>query len=121
MTIDIFNDPNQVPQPRDEIRIEEVVATPYPDRHRVHVDLKITPFQERPNLLLVVRDAQQRVISELDVIATMHAHMEFTIHIRNVEDPAGEYNLYIELFYETRKPPQDTYSGTFTIPAESDN
>ncbi len=104
------------PQPKDEIRIESLKATPYRDRFRIHAEISVTPFQERPNLLLVLRDADGNSINELDVIATMHAEMEFTIHLRNIDDPAGEYTLDAELFYETRKPPQDTASIQLTIP-----
>ena len=114
--INIFNDPNKVPKPKDQIRIESMKAAPYADRFRVYVEVSVTPFLERPNLLLVLRDAHGKNMSELNVIATMHSDMDFTIHIRNVDDPAGEYTLYVELFYESRNPPQDTASYTFTVP-----
>lgn len=114
--INIFHDPNKVPKPRNQIRIEELRAAPYPDRFRVYVEVKVTPFVERPNLLLVLRDGQGKVINELNVIATMHSAMEFTIHIRHVDDPAGEYVLQGELFYETRNPPQDRAQYLFSIP-----
>ncbi|QPC81127.1 hypothetical protein G4Y79_15600 [Phototrophicus methaneseepsis] len=116
MDINIFDDPNQVPKPKSEIRIEKVDVTPYPDRYRVYAEIHVTPFRERPNLLIVMRDSQQKIINELNVIETMHAQMEFTLHIRNVDDPAGDYQLDVELFYETRNPPQDTQSVQFTIP-----
>ncbi|NWG16621.1 MAG: hypothetical protein HXY41_08300 [Chloroflexi bacterium] len=115
MEIPIF--PSDRPlQPKDQIRIEEIVITPYRDRFRVHIHINVTPFQERPNLLLVARDAQERIVSELNIIETMHYDMEFTLHIRNVADPAGHYTLQAELFYETRNPPQDRRIETFTIP-----
>jgi hypothetical protein len=120
MEINIFNDPNQIPQPREKIRIESLVAELYPDRHRVHVDVRVTMFLERPNLLIMLRNQDGKLIHELNVIETMHAHMEFTIHIRNVNDPAGDYTLDVELFYETRNPPQDTRSIEFTIPHMED-
>ena len=110
-----FFDHNQVPQPKDQIRIEELVITPYPDRFRVHVAIKVTPFQERPNLLLVAHDDNDRIVSELNIIETMHTDMEFTMHIRNVDDPAGVYSLTADLFYETRNPPQDRRIEGFTI------
>lgn len=118
--IDIFNDPNKVPRPKNEIRIERLQATPYPDRLRVHVEIEVTAFQERPNLLLVLRNATGTVMNELNIIETMHASMEFTLHIRNVEDPAGEYTLECELFYETRNPPQDQKAILFSIPASDE-
>ena len=114
--INIFNDPNKVPKPKDQIRIESVKAAPYADRFRVYVEISVTPFLERPNLLLVLRDAHDKIVSELNVIATMHSDMDFTIHVRNVDDPTGDYTLDVELFYETRNPPQDRASYSFSIP-----
>lgn len=115
MEIPIFPS-DTVPQPRDEIRIEQIEITPYLDRFRVHLHIKVTPFQERPNLLLVAHDAQDRIVSELNIIETMHHDMEFTLHIRNVDDPAGVYTLTADLFYDTRNPPQDHQIHTFEIP-----
>jgi hypothetical protein len=109
---------NKVPRPKDEIRIEELVITPYPDRFRVHIHIQVTPFQERPNLLLVAHNEEDRIVSELNVIETMHYDMEFTLHIRNVQDPAGLYTLTADLFYETRNPPQDRRIETFVVPEE---
>ena len=78
MEINIFNDPNDVPQPKDKIKIERVEATPYPDGFRVHVEIDVTPFRERPNLLIVMLDEAGNNINELSVIETMHTKMEFT-------------------------------------------
>ncbi|MDQ7026066.1 MAG: hypothetical protein Q9P01_09705 [Anaerolineae bacterium] len=114
--INIFDDPSKVPKPKDQIRIESVKAAPYADRFRVYVEVSVTAFLERPNLILVLRDSQGKIVNEVNIIETMHAEMDFTIHIRNVDDPAGDYSLDAELFYETRNPPQDTASYTFTIP-----
>lgn len=116
MDINIFDDPNKIPQPKDKIVIEDIVISPYPDRFRIHIEVKITQFQERPNLLIVATHNDGTVIGELNIIATMHAHMEFTMHVRNVDDPAGDYELRVELFYETRNPPQDSRTEAFTIP-----
>lgn len=119
MEINIFNDPNQVPKPKHEVRIEGVAITPYSDRRRVHIQIKVTPFRERPNLMLVAHDAQDRVVGELSIIETMHYDMEFTLHLRNLlGDPAGTYTLTAELFYETKNPPQDERVEAFEIPAE---
>jgi len=120
MEINFFDDPNHKPQPKDQIKITGLVATPYPDRFRVYIEIKVTPFLERPNLLLVARAADGTVVGDLNIIATMHANMEFTMHIRNVDDPAGDYELLAELFYETRNPPQDQRTTTFTIPEASE-
>lgn len=120
MEINLFNDANLVPQPKHKVRIEELQASPYPDRFRVKVNLKLTPFQERPNLLITARRNDGRLVSDLDVIATMHFDNEFTMHIRGVDDPTGEYTLAAELYYETRDPPQDEAAIGFVIEQDTD-
>ena len=109
------------PQPRDKIHIEQLEIMPYPDRFRVYVHLVVTPFQERPNLLLVAHDENDRLVSELNIIETMHHDMEFTMHLRGVDDPAGLYTLTADLFYETRQPPQDRRIETFSVPVAGDD
>jgi hypothetical protein len=105
-----------VPQPKEKIRIEALDITPYADRFRVHIHLKVTPFMERPNLILAAHNAEDRIVSELNVIETMHHDMEFTMHLRGMANPAGVYTLTVDLFYETRNPPQDRRMETFEIP-----
>lgn len=116
MDIHLFDNSEQVPQPKNQIRIQSVEVTPYPDRFRVHVHLKVTPFQERPNLVLAIHDDSDHVVSEISIIETMHADMEFTLHIRGKTDPAGAYSLTADLFYETKNPPQDRHIEAFIVP-----
>ena len=118
MEIHLFNDANLVPQPKDKIRIEAFTASPYADGIRVKVNLKITPFQERPNLVVVAHRDDGPRVSDLDIIATMHYDNEFTMHIRGVDDPVGSYIMTAELYYETRNPPQDKSQIEFEIPAK---
>jgi len=119
MDIQFFDNSDNVPQPRDKIRIEELNIAPYPDRFRVRIHVKVTLFQERPNLILVAHDEADHIVSELSIIETMHADMEFTLHIRDKQDPGGTYTLTAELFYKTRNPPQDRRIEVFTIPLAS--
>lgn len=107
---------DRAPRPANEVRIETLEAVPYPDRFRIHVRIKVTPFQERPNLLLTVHDADSRLVNELSIIETMHFDMEFTIHLRGRVEPAGAYILAVELFYQTRNHPQDRQEIHFSVP-----
>jgi hypothetical protein len=94
-----FFDPQHVPQPKDNIRIESLKASPYPDGWRVRVAVDVTPFQERPSLAVkLIKDGQTEVGS-LDIIETMHRNMEFTIHIRYVASPVGAYTLTAALYF----------------------
>jgi hypothetical protein len=115
MDINFFSS-DSVPKPKNEIRIEDLEIIPYPDRFRIYIHVKVTPFQERPNLVLIAHDEDDQVVSELNVIETMHHDMEFTMHLRGKNDPAGIYILSVDLFYETKNPPQDHRMETFTVP-----
>jgi len=120
MEINLFNDPSRVPQPKHKVKIEDFRVWTYPDRFRVKVNLSLTPFLERPNLVITARRADGLPVSDLDVIATMHYDNEFTMHLRGIDEPTGDYKLRAELYYETRNPPQHSCEIAFTIPAAGD-
>ena len=121
MDMQFFNDPNLVPQPKEKIKIEELNVAPYPDRFRIFIEIKVTPFQERPNLILVTKTTDGRIVGELSIIETMHANMEFTMHIRGIDDPTGDYTLTAILFYESKNPPQDEQIANFIVPPVEEN
>lgn len=111
-----FYEGDQVPKPREEVTIEEIETVVYPDRFRLFIHIRVTPFMERPNLLLVARAADGRIVAELSIIETMHFDMEFTMHLRGLQDTAGDYTLTADLYYETRNPPHDRKVVEFTVP-----
>lgn len=117
MNIQLFD---HAPLPKDEVRIEEIELVVYPDRFRVYVHVRVSLFQERPNLLIVARAEDGRVAAELSVIETMHHDMEFTMHLRGAHDPVGNYMLTTDLFYESRNPPQDRRVVAFNVPDASE-
>ncbi len=113
-----FFESADVPQPRDKIKIEHFEAKPYPDGWRVRIILDVTPFQERPSLEIRLQTDDQRGkqhVAELSVIETMTRHMEFTVHIRGVPSPAGEYIAEADLYYESPDAPQDRRTVPFTV------
>ena len=115
-----FFDEENAPQPREDVKIEQVEVVVYPDRFRVYLHIRVTPFLERPNLLLAARTEAGKIVSELSIIETMHSDMEFTMHLRGLQDPAGTYTLTADLFYETRNPPQDRLVETFVVPSAAE-
>lgn len=109
------------PAPKDQVKIEQLETVVYPDRFRIFIHVAVSLFQERPNLLLTARAADGRIAAELSVIETMHHDMEFTMHLRGrsanaAADPAGDYTLTADLYYETRNPPQDRRTVEFVVP-----
>jgi hypothetical protein len=107
---------DEAPKPKNEVRIEELETVVYPDRFRIFIHVRVSLFEERPNMLLTARAADGRVAAELSIIETMHNDMEFTMHLRGHNDPAGEYTLTADLYYETRNPPQDRCIVEFSVP-----
>lgn len=110
-----FFESNDIPQPRDQIKIEKLKAAPYPDGWRVRVGVDVTPFQERPSLEINLFTAQGKNVAQLSVIETMHRSMEFTIHIRGVQSQIGDYILRAELYYDERTHVQHQMETPFSI------
>lgn len=102
MTISFFQ-PGDVPQPADKVKIEHLEATPYEDGWRVRLIVHVTPFQKRPNLEIgLIRqggDFDGKMAAHLSIIETMHPKMEFTMHIRGVDTPYGDYLLKAVLYF----------------------
>lgn len=105
-------------KPNDQVTIETLEITVYPDRRRVFLHIVVTPFEQRPNLLLTARDEADNIVSEMSIIETMHHDMEFTMHLRGVDEPAGLYTLTATLYFDSKNPPQDEMIEAFEIPAE---
>ncbi len=105
-----FDNPNDPPVPPEEMAIRSLEVKPYEDKRRVAIDFEITPFQERPNLEINVRNQADRQVSTLSVVEAIEHKMSFTLHLRE-ESPGGEYLLTMEVFY-TDLSPLDAEEGT---------
>ncbi len=114
-----FFESDAVPQPRDKVKITQLSAQPYPDGWRVRIMLSVTPFQERPNLEVEVVTADNKPIAEMSIIETMHHVMEFTVHIRGTQNPAGDYLLRAELYYDDHANVQHRLEVPFTVAARA--
>lgn len=118
--IDLFLQNNDNLLPRSQVRIERVLATVYPDRRRIKVSVDVTPFKERPNFEISIRAKDGKLVAGSSVIASMHFQMEFILHLRGVEsDPAGEYNVSVQMYYDDIRSPQDTYETVLHIRPDS--
>lgn len=110
-----FVDPETVPQPRDQVKIESLSARVYPDGRRVRLDIELTPFLERPNLELKITNAAGEEVAALSIIESMDYKFEMTAHLRGPQ-PAGRHTLHGELFYEAESQRQ-VAEAVFDVPA----
>lgn len=112
MTINFFEQ-GGVPQPPDKVKIELLEAAPYEEGWRVGVTVHVTPFQKRPNLdIALFRKGDNKPVAHLSIIETMHPKMEFTMHLRGIDEPAGDYVLKAALFFrEVEEDAQELPTG----------
>jgi hypothetical protein len=100
-------DPARLPVPPSGVKILRLEATPFTDLRRVRVELELIPFKEPPNVLINLADEQGKGVAELLVLSSIHASMEFTLHVSGGETLPARTWLSCEVFYETRQPPVD--------------
>ena len=81
----------------EETRITSLSAQPYSDGYRLHVNIEMTPFQKRPHLEVVLRDANNDEVASSSIVEPMSWKLEFTMHIRG--ELNNPYTLEAKLFY----------------------
>jgi hypothetical protein len=77
-----LNDPNIKRYPPESIQLLDFRAQPYPDGYRIHINLELTPFLQRPNLEIVLTDSEDNVIASASIIEPTTWKLEVTLHIR---------------------------------------
>jgi hypothetical protein len=98
-----FNDPTDVPVPPDQVEIRKLTAEPNEAGSRVLLKFEITPFQERPNIEISMRNQDGKETASLSVVEAIENKMDFTLHIKE-RDPRGHYSLSMEVFYTDLSP-----------------
>ncbi len=119
MSIDLILSNNDNLRPRDEIKIEKVTLSPYPDNRRIKVQVEVTPFRERPNLAIAIMDAENRQVASTDAIALMNFRTAYVLHLRGTDDPAGRYTVRVQLYYESPDEVQHAADTPLEIPAQT--
>jgi virulence-associated protein VagC len=98
MRIDFYDDPSQSLRAPQDVRINQMELSLYPDGRRVAVTFGITPFRQRPSIDLTVTNAKGEQAAALTVIETLDANLSLTVHLRD-KQPANPYTARAELYY----------------------
>jgi hypothetical protein len=86
--------------PPDEVRFMEVRVEPWPeDGRKVRVHLQITPFIERPNIEVIIKDPSEEEVASIYIVESIDDRMTFTMHIRGQTALEGTYSLIASLNY----------------------
>ena len=117
MDIDLIADPNLLPKPRREIKIERLTAAVLGDATRVRVEVETTPFapSDRPNIELTALAPSGDLVASVSIIETMQHSISLTMHLRDGPAP-GTYRLQADLSFGDA-PTQHSVETTFELPA----
>ena len=84
MEID-FLDSDELPVPPQDTRIVSLNAQLWPDGRRVGVEVQITPFQQHPDLHILIQDEQGRELASASAVQIRQHRITFTLHLRQTE------------------------------------
>ena len=108
-------DSTEAPLPPELVRFREVKAAAYADGARVRLTIRLTPFQVRPDLEIVVVDDQGTEVASSSVVENAETELGLTLHLRR-RNPVGSYTVRLSLGYP-EKEPVDRAEIVFTAPA----
>jgi hypothetical protein len=104
--IPLYDDADDAPLPRAraDVRFTSVAVRPYSDGRRMKLSFGLTPFQERPNIDMLVTNPDGQEVASLSLIEAMDTSFDFTVHLRGPE-PRGPHSLRLTLFYRAGDDP----------------
>jgi hypothetical protein len=82
---------------RKDVRLKELGLHVYEDGRRVAIGFNLTPFLERPSLLVRVTNANGDEAASLNVIEAMEPNFNLTLHLRdgdNIDPYLVEASVY---------------------------
>ncbi len=112
-----FEDESIERKPPSEVRIRDLHIEPWPDGRRVRVHLELTPFEQKPNIDLVITRADGEPVAMTSIIENMVFKLVITMHLRSA-DPAGSYQVHASVYFPDQEP-VDQATAAFNIPGAS--
>lgn len=98
MQIDFFDNPEDAPKSREDVKIKQLGLYLFEDKRRVAVGFDITPFLERPCIEVRVTNARGELAGTLHVIDTLDTNFSLTMHLRD-DDPTELYDVAVTVYY----------------------
>lgn len=99
MDINFFDNPQETPRAREEVRFKQIGIFVYEDLRRVAVGLELTPFRERPCIDIVVKNGSGIIAGSMVIIESLSPNLTLTMHLRDRE-PTDEYELTAQIYYD---------------------
>lgn len=117
MHINFFDDPENQPRSREDVRIQRIGLFVHEDRRRVTFGVELTPFLERPCIEVKINNSVGQPAGTLTVIDTVERSFSLIMHLRDdgISDP---YSLSTAIYYvtpETEREHIDRQEVTFNV------
>ena len=98
MRVQFYDDLDGGPRSRDEVRFNDLGLYVYEDGRRVALGFNLTPFLERPSILVRVTNGEGDEAASLSVIEAMEPNFNLTIHLRD-SDTVDPYKVEAIVYY----------------------
>ena len=98
MDIKFFDNRDDAPKNREDVRILRGRIEVAPEGRRVAVDLELTPFIERPTIELRLTNDRGEPAGLSNVIETLDRTLRMVMHMRD-KTPAENYRLQARVYY----------------------
>jgi hypothetical protein len=98
MRIQFYDDPNEGPRSREDVRFNDLGLFVYEDGRRVAIGFDLTPFRERPSIQVWVSNADGQEAASLSVIEAMQPNFNLTLHLRD-EVAKNPYEVEAIVYY----------------------
>ncbi len=122
MNITFFDDPEETPRPREDVRIKMIGLYVYPDLRRMAFALELTPFIERPCIDIRLENSLGQPAGSLSVIETLTPDFNLILHLRD-QETADPYRLTAQIYYmtpDTERMDVDSQSVVFNAAEEGE-
>ena len=98
MRIQFYDDLDGGARSREDVRIKELGLYVYEDGRRVAIGFDLTPFLERPSILVRVTNAKGDEAASLSIIEAMEPNFNLTVHLRD-SDNVDPYQVEAFIYY----------------------
>ena len=98
MEIQFFDDREDAPKNRDDVRILRARTEMAPEGRRVAVDMELTPFIERPTIEVRLVNDRGEPAGLTNIIESLDRIIRIVMHMRD-KVPAEKYQAQIRIYY----------------------
>ena len=119
MEINFFDNPEETPKMREEVRFNDLGIHIYEDGRRVAVGFDITPFIEKPSIMVYVVNGMGQEVATLSVIDALKPNFSLVMHLRDKEI-SNPYTARAILYYSEKEPNTDEKTRTIVDEASKE-